>query len=245
MKIFFLVIFLLISSIVSANETNNKFGRVLKGLPEFELSSDDTAFIIIDMQYLDAHRDYGMGAEAKLLGTAEDYDYFFSRIERQLIPNIQKMQQACRERGIEVIFIKIASLVNDCRDVSQEHKNLKLFAPANSKEAEILEEIKPLDNEIVISKGCSGAFNGSNLDQILANIGLKNLIFCGVLTNYCVETTVRDAGDRNYNCILLHDASAGFTPEQDQMAFQVLDEVYAKVKSTDEVLQQISKLEKK
>ncbi len=227
------------------NEITNKFSGVLKKLPEFELSPDDTAFIIIDMQYLDAHRDYGMGAEAKTLGTAEDFDYFFSRIDDLLIPNIQKMQTACREQGIEVIFIKIASLVNDCRDVSEVHKRIKLFAPANSKEAEILEEIKPLDNEIVITKGCSGAFNGSNLDQILANMGLKTLIFCGVATNYCVETTVRDAGDRDYNCILLHDASAGFTPEQDQMAFQVLNDTYAKVKSTDEVLQQISKIEKK
>ena len=230
---------------VQDNETTNKFSGVLKRLPEFELSPDDTAFIIIDMQYLDAHRDYGMGAEAKALGTAENFDYFFTRIDELLIPNIQKMQKACRERGIEVIFVRIASLVNDCRDVSEVHKRIKLFAPANSKEAEILEEIKPLDNEIVITKGCSGAFNGSNMDQILNNMGLKNLIFCGVATNYCVETTVRDAGDRDYNCILLHDASAGFTPEQDQMAFQVLNETYAKVKSTDEVLQQISKLEKK
>ena len=230
---------------VQDNQTGNKFRGVMKNLPEFELSAKDTAFIIIDMQYLDAHRDYGIGAEAKLLGTAEDFDYFFTRIEDLLIPNIQKMQQACREKGVEVIFIKIASLVNDCRDVSEEHKRLQLFAPANSKEAEILEEIKPLDNEVVITKGCSGAFNGCNLDQILANMGLKNLIFCGVATNYCVETTVRDAGDRDYNCILLHDASAGFTQEQDQMAFQILNETYSKVRSTDEVLQQISKLEKR
>ena len=152
------------------------------------------------------------------------------------------MQAACRDKGVEVIFLRIASLVNDCRDVSPIHKRLKLFAPANSKEAEILEEIKPLDNEIVITKGCSGAFNGTNLDQILGNMGLKNLIFCGVATNYCVETSVRDAGDRDYNVILLHDASAGFTQEQDEMAFQVLNETYAKVKSTDEVLGQIRAL---
>ena len=223
-------------------ETANKFSGVMKSLPEFDLSPQDTAFIIVDMQYLDAHRDYGIGAEAKTLGTAEDFDYFFSRIENLLIPHIQQMQAACREKGVEVIFLRIASLVNDCRDVSPIHKRLKLFAPANSKEAEILEEIRPLDNEIVITKGCSGAFNGTNLDQILANMGLKNLIFCGVATNYCVETSVRDAGDRDYNVILLHDASAGFTQEQDEMAFKVLNETYAKVKSTNEVLTQIRNL---
>ena len=156
------------------NETQNKFSGVLKSLPEFEISAEDSAFVILDMQYLDAHRDYGMGAEAKELGTAEDYDYFFTRIEEKLIPNIQKVQAACREKGIEVIFVRIASLVNDCRDVSPIHKRLKLFAPANSKEAEILEEIKPLDNELVITKGCSGAFNGTNLDQILATHGAED-----------------------------------------------------------------------
>ena len=55
---------------VQDNQTGNKFRGVMKNLPEFELSAKDTAFIIIDMQYLDAHRDYGLGAEAKLLGTA-------------------------------------------------------------------------------------------------------------------------------------------------------------------------------
>ena len=60
-------------------------------------------------------RHTGGGADAEELGTAEDFDYSFSRIEDLLIPNIQKMQAACREAGIEVIFIKIASLVDHCR----------------------------------------------------------------------------------------------------------------------------------
>ena len=172
---------------VQDRQTDNKFSGVMRSLPEFEPDPKDTAFIIVDMQYLDAHRDYGIGAEAKGLGTTENFDYYFTRVEDMLIPNIQKVQQACRERGIEVIFIKIASLVNDCRDVSPVHKRLQLLAPAKSKEAEILEEIKPLENEIVVIKGCSGAFNGTNLDQILANLGMKTLIFCGVATNYCVR----------------------------------------------------------
>ena len=224
---------------------NNKFSGVMKNLAEFEASAEASAFLIIDMQHLDAHRDYGIGAEAKTLGTAEEYDYFFTRVENMLIPNIQRIQEACREKGIEVIFVRIGSLVNDCRDVSPVHKRLQLFAPANSKEAEILEEIKPLDDEIVVTKGCSGAFNATNLDQILANMRIKTLVCCGVATNYCVETTVRDAGDRDYNVILLHDASAAFTEEQDRMAFQVLNGTYAKVKSTDEILEQISRAAKR
>ena len=211
-------------------------------LPEFELATEDTALLIIDMQYLDAHRDYGLGAEAKARGVTEEYEYYFSRVENVLIPNIQRLQGMCRERGIEVMHVRIASLVEDCRDVAEIHKRLKLFAPAGSKEAEILEEIKPLDNEVVISKGCSGAFNGTNLDQILANMGIKNLICTGVVTNGCVETTVRSAGDRDYNVILVGDCCATHTQEEDEFALKVMHDSYCKVKNTEEVAGIIEKL---
>ncbi len=220
----------------ASQEQSNKWGGVFNSLPAFDLTPARTAFIIVDMQYLDAHRDYGMGAAATQQGTEAKYEYYFSRIEHVVIPNIQRMQQICRQRGIEVIFLRIASLVKDCRDVSAIHKRLKLFAPAGSKEAEILEEIKPMENEIVITKGCSGAFNGSNLDQILANLGIENLMFAGVVTNYCVETSIRDAGDRDYNVILLDDGCAALTPDQHRLALEVLDDCYCKVMTTDEAV---------
>jgi nicotinamidase-related amidase len=135
--------------------------------------------------------------------------------------------------------LRIASLVKDCRDVSPIHKRLKLFAPAGSREAEVLDELKPMDNELVITKGCSGVFNGTNFDQILANMGIKNLIFAGVVTNYCVETAVRDAGDRDYNVILLDDGCAALSPDHHRLALEVLDDCYCKVMTTDDVLRLI------
>lgn len=220
-------------------DPTNKWGGVFTNLPDFALAPECTALVIVDMQYLDAHRDYGMGAEATKQGTEAKYAYYFSRIENVLIPNIQKLQQVCRQCGIEVIFLRIASLVKDCRDVSPIHKRLKLFAPAGSREAEILDEIKPMDNELVITKGCSGVFNGTNFDQILANMGMKNLIFAGVVTNYCVETSVRDAGDRDYNVILLDDGCAALSPDHHRLALEVLDDCYCKVMTTDDVMRLI------
>ena len=217
-------------------DQTNKWGGVFTSLPDIDLAPERTAFVIVDMQYLDAHPDYGMGAEAKKQGTEQKYAYYFSRIEDVVLPSIQKLQQVCRQRGIEVIFLRIASLVKDCRDVSPIHKRLKLFAPAGSREAEILDEIKPMDNELVVTKGCSGVFNGTNFDQILANIGIQNLIFAGVVTNYCVETSVRDAGDRDYNVILLDDGCAALSPDQHRLALEVLDDCYCKVMTTDEVI---------
>jgi nicotinamidase-related amidase len=229
----------MVNPLSEANEALIQSAKLFGDLPDFDLTPKQTAFVIVDMQYLDAHRDYGMGAEVNKLGLQETYEYFFSRIETVVIPHIKKLQDVCRRQGIEVIFLRIASLVKDCRDVSPHHKSMKLFAPAGAKEAEILEEIKPMENEMVITKGCSGVFNGTAFDQILENMGIKNLIFAGVATNYCVETSVRDAGDRGYNAILLSDGCAGLTAEQDRFALEILDNNYCKVKTTDEVIKQI------
>jgi len=210
----------------------------LETLPEFELAPRRSAFVVVDMQYLDAHPDYGMGRRAKETGTAANFTHYFKTIT-EMIPRIRALQRVCRERKIEVIFLAIASHVKDCRDVSLEHKRLDLLAPSGSKEAQILEEIAPLENELVLIKGCSGVFNGTAIDQILRNMGIDTLIVAGVATNYCVETAVRDAGDRGYNVILLSDACAAVTPEDQAFAMRILNNVYCKVMTTEQVIDRI------
>ncbi len=222
------------------NADASAFQGSLDFLPDFEVVPKRTAFLIIDMQYLDAHPDYGMGRRAKETGTADRYIYYFDQVG-QIIPRIQTLQAVCREWGIEVIFVVIASYVKDCRDVSLEHKRLKLLAPAGSKEAQVLEEISPLENEIVLIKGCSGVFNGTAIDQILRNLGVDTLIVSGVVTNGCVETAARDASDRSYNVILLSDACATVTPEDHYYALRSLNNVFCKVMTTQEVVELIKR----
>jgi nicotinamidase-related amidase len=206
---------------------------------DFKIVPKKTALMIIDMQYLDAHRDYGMGAVAKKQGITAKYDYYFEQLDNVVVPNIKRLLKTCRKAGIEVIYPRIASLVKDCRDVSIEHKRINLLAPAGSRESEILDEIKPLDNELVISKGASGVFNATAIDQILRNLGVDTLLMTGVVTNYCVETAVRDAGDRGYNVILVDDCCAAMSEEHQRLALEILNGIYCVVRSTDRVIHEI------
>ena len=206
---------------------------------DFEIVPKKTALMIIDMQYLDAHRDYGMGATAKKEGVTARYDYYFQQLDDVVVPNIKRLLKVCRKAGIEAIYPRIASLVKDCRDVSIEHKRINLLAPAGSRESEILDEIKPLENELVISKGASGVFNATAIDQILRNLGVETLIMTGVVTNYCVETAVRDAGDRGYNVILVEDCCAAMSAEHQRLALEILNGIYCVVRSTDNVIHEI------
>ncbi len=194
-----------------------------------------TALLIVDVQYLDAHPDYGLARMAKERGQFEVWGHFFETLPG-VVKNIQSLQRAFRRVGMEVIFVKIQSYTQDGRDFSPSYREKGVVAPPGSKEAEILEELAPLPNEVVLTKLSTSAFTSSPLDTVLRYMGIDSLVVTGVVTNYCVETTARDAYDRGYRVALVGDACAGIVPEHHEMALEALDGVLCKVMRTEEVL---------
>jgi nicotinamidase-related amidase len=87
---------------------------------------------------------------------------------------------------------------------------------------DIINTLKPLSNEPVIDKPGKGAFYSTDLDLILCQANIKNLIFCGVTTEICVQTTVREANDRGYLCLVSSDACASYFPEFHLSSLQVI-----------------------
>lgn len=77
----------------------------------------------------------------------------------------------------------------------------------------IIPALAPVEGDIVIDKPGKGAFYRTDLDRILANLGIEYLLVCGVTTEVCVHTTVREANDRGYRCIVLRDCCASYFPE--------------------------------
>lgn len=78
---------------------------------------------------------------------------------------------------------------------------------------DIIDELYPIAGEPVIDKPGKGAFYATNLGLILANRGIENLLVCGVTTEVCVNTTVREANDRGFRCVVLADCCASYFPE--------------------------------
>ncbi len=166
-----------------------------------------TALLIIDVQ------NYTMEDGAEYSGIEPDeierrYGYFFREMRGRAIPNIQSLQAASRKAGIEVIYTVIGSHCADGRDLSLDYKISNMFCHKDSYDAQVMEEIAPRGDEIVLPKTSSSVFISTNLHYILGNLGIKQLIIVGALTDQCVDSAVRDACDFGYLVTVPTDACA-------------------------------------
>lgn len=210
------------------------------------LLQKDVALLCIDMQYLDAAEGYGVfkevSGESKNMVLEEAKAYYFETLKTQVIPNMHVLQNCFRSHQLEVIHTRIQSLTRDGRDRSKGHKRLNLLAAPGSAEACFLEEVAPIGDEIVINKTASGVFSSTNLHYVLRNIGIQSLYVCGVYTNECVETTVRDACDLGYLVTMVEDCCTTVTQELQEASIKTLKDRYARILRTDQVVDEIHQL---
>jgi nicotinamidase-related amidase len=87
---------------------------------------------------------------------------------------------------------------------------------------DIIPQLYPVDGEIVIDKPGKGAFYATGLGDTLQEHGIENLLVCGVTTEVCVNTTVREANDRGYRCVVLSDGCASYFPEFHEMGLKMI-----------------------
>jgi nicotinamidase-related amidase len=206
--------------------------------PEPEMGAGDTALLIIDMQRHSAHRDGATFRKLIAAGFEETAEQFSSRLDL-IVPNIRRLQDAFREAGLEVIHVRIASMTADGRDRGPSHKKLGHRASPDSRDAEILKELQPVGDELVFSKTAGSVFCATNIEYVLRNLGIRNLVVTGIVTTGCVHTAVTDAADRGFHVVLVEDGCGALVPEMHWASIRILRDVYAKILSTDEVLDRV------
>ena len=212
-------------------------------VPDFTIQPRQSALIVVDMQ------NYGVREGIALGRIFEDQypdvaRYFLPRVKQLVIPNIQRLIQFYRDHGLRIIFLTVGPELSDGSDLFQRRrrrdermpKGETSHFPRGTQLHAIIEELAPLPGELVINKNSMGAFNSTNIDQILRNMRTTGLVITGVGTNACVDTTARDAADRGYDAYLIEDACAGIHPllhEATLLSFSIQS---GKVQTTEETI---------
>jgi nicotinamidase-related amidase len=178
-----------------------------------------TALLIIDMQYNDASVDQGFNLALDKIAPGS-MDHFNQRNETVVIPAIRKLLDFFRSHDLPVIYLLLGSDYRDLRDVPARLRTWIRDVEKKSGVTDIFwsgnpafkvrREIAPVEGETLIKKTTFGAFNSSNIDQVLQLLEVETLVVTGISTNACVETTARDAADRGYACVIVDEATADY-----------------------------------
>lgn len=202
------------------------------------LVPEQSALLFIDVQNFSAHR---KGAEFADLEDAEfdrRYGWFFGELGNRVIPNMQRLQQAFRNSRIEVMYTTIESLTKDGRDRSLDYKITGFNVPRGSWDGKVIDELAPGDDEISLPKSSSSVFVSTHIDYILRNLGVRQLVISGILTDQCVESAIRDACDLGYLVTQVTDACATYTSERHNNSLNTI-KGYCRQVTTDALIAEL------
>ena len=193
------------------------------------IEPERAAVLVIDLQK-------GEYNPEKIRGNPENA-YLYERIRDVVIPNGQRLIAACRKAGLEIIYTTIECLTRDGRDRSLDYKVSGIFVPRGSWQAEVIDELRPEEDDIVIPKTSSSVFNSTNCEYVLRNLGIEYLVVMGILTDQCVESAVRDGCDRGFLMTLVDDACATHSAHRHREALHGF-RGYCRIRTTGELIEE-------
>jgi nicotinamidase-related amidase len=206
--------------------------------PPFVLDPALAALVVVDMQYASASRHHGLGALLTARGLQASGSYRFDRIEKVVVPTIQRLLLAFRRQRLPVIFLTIGSELPDYSDLLP---GMRRFAEAignraGVQEHRILDELAPQPGEAVVNKATMSAFHSSGFERLVQAMGRTQLCFTGVSTNSCVEGTARDAADRGFQCAIVEDGCGSAAQELHDATCRNFARLLGRVATAREVL---------
>lgn len=178
-----------------------------------------SAVVLVDMVNWQIHPD-GASARAVIEGSGvAGTNYKLERCETVVIPALRSVLSAARAAGARVVHVRLASRAADYSDIVPGMQPYLRAAEAieGSWGSQVLDGLSD-PRDISIVKSASGAYNSSDLDQVLRNLGVRTVLYAGVLTNACVLLTAAAGYDLGYRQYLLTDCTAALSDEDQHYA---------------------------
>jgi ureidoacrylate peracid hydrolase len=190
---------------------------------------DRAALLIVDMQNGFCHPDGSVSRGGASIAHCQ-----------AVVSPVASLLAAARTCGVPVIFTRFVYradyadggiLVHELRPHLKDRRALV----QGEWDAEIVDELRPRPGDFVVDKNRFSAFYGTSLESILRSLDIHTLVVCGVTTNMCVESTVRDAGQRDYRVYVVRDAVGELDSERHAHALRAMAFGFAYVVDREEV----------
>ena len=184
-----------------------------------ELEPSDCALVVVDLQryYVEVESSFSRYSQMRYPGVM---DYILGRCTDLVLPNVGRLLAACREGGYPVVFLRLCGEQEDRSDLHPHFRDLHraglargfadIYPLRSDPWSDVSPRIAPVDGEQVFCKTTYSAFTSSGIDAWLRQRSVRKLIFTGLATSQCVETTARDAADRAYSIFHVDDALADY-----------------------------------
>lgn len=223
--------------------------RVFPGF-DFPVTAQ-AALLVIDMQPC------GVGAEAGLIQAIErtvpGYTrYLVDRIQRKVVPNLQRLGAAFRSHRLPVYFTAFASAVGDGSDIATATIRYRdaqrravtgesVILPRSHPATDIIPELGPAPGDTVLTKTSMDVFTSTGLAAELTDQGVCTLVIGGVLTDACVESSARHAAERGFQVHVAEDACAAWEEAFHTASLENLSRYFARIASTAEILRELDR----
>jgi biuret amidohydrolase len=213
-----------------------------RGAPEPDdpvLARGKLALLVIDVQNAYLARPEPATLDADGRAAYDAWTPFHERMHGTVIPTIRRMLDRFRGDGHEVLFARIGCQTKDGRDRSLSQKLPgwnNLLLPKDDWESQIVAAIAPQGDEIVLIKTTDSALTGTNLRLTLSNLGISQVICCGIFTDQCVSSTVRSLADESFTVIVIEDACAAGSDALHRHELEIINMIYCHVMGGDDLL---------
>jgi biuret amidohydrolase len=204
------------------------------------LPPKETALLVIDVQNTYLERPDRTSLTPKEQQHYDAWTPFHERMHKIVIPRTAKLLNQARAAGIECLFARIACHTQDGRDRSLSQKMPgwnNLLLPKNDQPSQMVPQLAPVGDEIVVTKTTDSALTGTNLRLILHNLGIKNVICVGIFTDQCISSTVRSLADESFNVVVVEDCCAVGSDELHRKELEIINMIYCHVVSSSELVE--------
>ncbi|MEH7253300.1 isochorismatase family cysteine hydrolase [Neobacillus niacini] len=208
----------------------------VKARIKWDLNPQRTAVIVVDMQKVFC---------------AKDGALYVPHTE-SIIKNIQQLTSTARQANMPVIYLRhiVRGDGSDTGRMKDMYNDTDEIFKRGTDGVEIIDELAPLPQDIIVDKLFYSGFHNTDLDTILRAHDINTIIICGTVTNVCCETTVRDATHREYKTIFLSDANAPMdypdmgwgdisAEEIQRITLTVIAYEFGQVSETEEIIKEI------